>query len=390
MANHNSFIHNIGLNENNSLSHLLETISPDMEDESNIIEESKYYDDTDFKDALQQYNSKISILSLNCQSINAKYDKLKLFLNDVNTLNPISIICVQESWCHDEIDINCFSLPNYTLTNSYRRLTAHGGLIMYVHDNFAFKEINEKLPITHTFTLFESLFVEVWRKSSIYKKYVIGNIYRLPSYISDNIKSFINEFTALLNDLSIRSKSVYLCGDYNIDLLKIHTVEDYSSFFDNVIAFSFVPKITLPTRICDTRSSLIDNIYTNTIDKDHTSGILIRPISDHQMYFSIMNENVTTTKSIQKYIEIEVCSQENMDRFKIEVANTDLYNKLNQDLNTDRNYNYDILSAELQAAKNLHIPRKIRKFNRRKHKKEKWMINDLLLQIVKKNKKYVK
>ena len=78
-----------------------------------------------------------------------------------------------------------------------------------------------------------------------------------------------------------------------------------------------------------------------------------------------------------------------MDRFKIEVANTDLYNKLNQDLNTDPNYNYDILSAELQAAKNLHIPRKIRKFNGRKHKKEKWMTNDLLLQIVKKNKKYV-
>ena len=32
---------------------------------------------------------------------------------------------------------------------------------MYVHDDFAFKEINEKLPITHTSTLFESLFVEV-------------------------------------------------------------------------------------------------------------------------------------------------------------------------------------------------------------------------------------
>ena len=183
---------------------------------------------------------------------------------------------------------------------------------------------------------------------------------------------------------------MYLCRDYNIDLLKIHTVEDYSSFFDNVIVSSFVPKITLPTRICDTRSSLINNNYTNTIDKDHTSGILIGPISDHQMYFSIMNENVTTTKSIQKYIEIEVCSQENMDQFKIEVANTDLYNKLNQDLNTDPNCNYDILSAELQAAKNLHIPRKIKKFNRRKHKKEKWMTNDLLLQIVTKNKKYVK
>ena len=56
----------------------------------------------------------------------------------------------QESWCHDEIDINCFSLPNYTRINSYRRLTAHGGLTMYMHVDFAFKEINEKLPITHT------------------------------------------------------------------------------------------------------------------------------------------------------------------------------------------------------------------------------------------------
>ena len=120
--------------------------------------------------------------------------------------------------------------------------------------------------------------------------------------------------------------------------------------------------MTLPTKICDTRSSLIDNIYTNAIDKDHTSGILIGPIiSDHQMYFNIMNENVTTSKSIQKYFEIEVCSQENMHRFKIEVANTDLYNKLNQDLNTNPNYNYDILSAELQATKNLHIPIKNKK-----------------------------
>ena len=103
---------------------------------------------------------------------------------------------------------------------------------MYAYDDFAFNEINEKLPITYTSTLFKSLFVEVWRKNIIYKKYVIGNIYRLPSYISDDVKSFINELTALLNGLSVRSKSVYLCGDYNIDLLKIHSVEDYSSFFD--------------------------------------------------------------------------------------------------------------------------------------------------------------
>ena len=68
---------------------------------------------------------------------------------------------------------------------------------------------------------------------------------------------------------------------------------NYNMFFDNVISSGFAPKITLPTRICDTSSTLIDNVYTNTIDKKLTSGILIRPISDHQMNFCMLNKNYT-------------------------------------------------------------------------------------------------
>ena len=34
------------------------------------------------------------------------------------------------------------------------------------------------------------------------------------------------------------------------------------------------------TRICDTISTLIDNVYTNVIDKTHISGILLSPLSD--------------------------------------------------------------------------------------------------------------
>ena len=40
--------------------------------------------------------------------------------------------------------------------------------------------------------------------------------------------------------------------------------------------------------------------------------------------------------------------------------------------------------------KKLHIPKKIRKFNKRKHGKEVWMTNDLLTKVVKKNELYVK
>ena len=43
-------------------------------------------------------------------------------------------------------------------------------------------ELNNELPITSTSTLFESLFLEVWQKSFAKQKYIIGNVYRLPSY----------------------------------------------------------------------------------------------------------------------------------------------------------------------------------------------------------------
>ena len=74
-------------------------------------------------------------------------------------------------------------------------------------------------------------------------------------------------------------------------------------------------KITLPTRICDTTSTLIDNVYTNVIDKPHISGILISPISDHQMYFCALNDNTVKNYDKTKYITTENFSENNMKKF---------------------------------------------------------------------------
>ena len=116
--------------------------------------------------------------------------------------------------------------------------------------------------------MFESLFVEVWRKKCIYQNYIIGNIYRLPLYSSNAITTFTNdnEYVDILNIFRNRSKFVYLCGEFNIDLLKLNSSHNYNTFFDNVTSSSFAPKITLPTRICDISSTLIDNVFTNSID----------------------------------------------------------------------------------------------------------------------------
>ena len=62
MANNNSFIHGTGLNKENSLTHLLDVISPEIENEIDLIKSSKYYDDEDFKVKLNSINNGICIV----------------------------------------------------------------------------------------------------------------------------------------------------------------------------------------------------------------------------------------------------------------------------------------------------------------------------------------
>ena len=107
----------------------------------------------------------ISILCLNCQSINAKCDELKLFLADVNIDCPISVICIHKSWVYENVDMSPFLLPNYSLIFENRQFSTHGGRIVYKLDDFAYKDLNKVIIISSTSTLFESQFVEIWRKT---------------------------------------------------------------------------------------------------------------------------------------------------------------------------------------------------------------------------------
>ena len=155
---------------------------------------------------------------------------------------------------------------------------------------------------------------------------------------------------------------------YNIDISKICSNNNYNTFYENVLSRSLAPKITLPTRICNTTSTLIDNIYTNVLDKSHTSGTLIRPLSDHQMYFCVTNENYMKPAIAQKYVEVEIFNVEAIENFKNQIANLKIHDKLDKTLNRDPNHNYETFSTLLQTAKSKHILKHIQKFNKRRHK----------------------
>ena len=107
------------------------------------------------------------------------------------------------------------------------------------------------------------------------------------------------------------------------------------------------------------------------------------------MCFSMINLTCNKSKNATKFIEVEVCSQESINKFVKEIGDANIINKLQKNLNTNPNHNYEILSKHLLSAKLKHIPKKVKKFNKCRHLKEKWMTKELLEEIVTKNKMYV-
>ena len=63
------------------------------------------------------------------------------------------------------------------------------------------------------------------------KKYIIENIYRLPSETVNDLQTLNDEFLETLEILQSIRLQVYLCGDYNINLLKVYKKDQYNIFF---------------------------------------------------------------------------------------------------------------------------------------------------------------
>ena len=383
----NSFMCNAGLTDSNSLTHLINRISPELENEVDLIEQSNYYDDTTFGHTFQS-SMGISMVSLNCQCLNTKkVDALKLFLSSMNSdTSPISCIVVQETWCDSLVDMSFFSLPNYNMVSKPTRISAHGGLIIYIHDSFQYKQID----IIDDSPYFENICIEVWNKYAHFDKFLICDIYKPPSGTTEHLVDFTNKFTQWAAAINEKSKKSYLCGDFNINLLQIQTNQHFNQFYDSLTSIGFIPKITLPTRISETSATLIDNIFTNNIDRAHVSGILSRKFSDHQMIFSLQKCNkCQKLKHNEKYIEVELTSQDNLDKFAAEIKESKICERINNNADADPNANLDILTNIINTAKNNNIPQKVKKFNKRRDKKEPWMTNELLLMVNRKNELYV-
>ena len=223
--------------------------------------------------------------------------------------------------------------------------------------------------------VYESMFVKIHNKSSKFNKYIIGNIYRRPSSTIDELGQFIDEFTTVTQNFQEQHMKSYLCGDYNINLLKIDGLLHCNKFFENITTLGFFPQVTRPTRLSCESNTFIDNIFTNDFCKSHLSGILVTPISDHLMQFcTIIGKKERSSKKYLKYIveKVESLGPLSMNNFKQAIVKSNAYQKLKTDPDANPNNNYELLSAVIMESKANHLPKKTQRFNKYKHiKKEK-------------------
>ena len=272
----NGFVDNLELNALNSLTHLLNT---EDTDELNIIQHSPYYRDDELIKSRMYHNNGLSILSLNCQSLHAKFEYIKLLLDKFSCNNcPLQVICLQETWFTANTDLSPYIIPGYHIISTGRYASNHGGLVIYLSDiwNYEVKTCNTDSQI------WERQIIEISNPStSARNKITIENIYRPPYNLQTNINTFMTEFNSTLLQYHSNSRNAYLCGDYNIDLLKMTSIQMHEDYFDNILSAGYIPTITLPTRLSE-NSTLIDNIFTNNVSNQITAGILDTHISDHQ------------------------------------------------------------------------------------------------------------
>ena len=79
---------------------------------------------------------------------------------------------------------------------------------------------------------------------------------------------FLKYLETCLAKLVKENKELYICGDFNFDLLKIdtdHLSQHFSTYFVVMVSLQ-------PTRVTENTATIIDNIFSNNVQEEIISG----------------------------------------------------------------------------------------------------------------------
>ena len=271
--------------KNNSLDKLFENDNSEIENELKFFKFSDYYDFTSFKNCIKKYKNHFTVLCINIQGLQAKFNELVVILEDLKNDNIIfSAICLQETHLEYDDSIDPFNITGYEGFPQKRIVSSWGGLITYFRNDLDI----EPLSLYKESKIWEGQFFKVTSKNFNYTM-TIGNIYKASrGYNIADMRAFMSETEPIINTLTKGNNELILAGDFNINLLKCDTLELYNEYYEMFLTKGLFPNITLPTRITKNTATLIDQIYSRfskKVNNDNFSGIINSDLSDHYPIF---------------------------------------------------------------------------------------------------------
>ena len=311
--------------------------------EQSLFVSSKYTFLEDLKGVNTEKN--FNILNFNIRSVPAN---LQLFLDVCFHEIPakIDVLTLCESRLDDSI-ANLYKIPGYNMFHQPRSRDG-GGVCVFILDTYL-SHINDSFCFTETYL--ECVGVEVKHPQGLI---LVISVYRPPK---GNLRDFIVKIGNLLDHISTMSyKAIYLCGDWNLDLLKVENSPLIKEFVTIMYSNSFFPTINKPKRVGKTAATIIDNIWSSKIEKNASNHIFVTDLTDHYPIFSQFS--IENSGNVNRFIMKRSFTDRNIDNFVADMNNTDWSNVYDEN---DSNEAYNVFFRKFKTIFDRNFPiKKIR------------------------------
>ena len=266
---------------------------PDIiQNSCNILQNCRSFSTTQLNSFTQDLNEDIfSSYFLNIDGNSTNFDQAAFELSQID--HPFSVIGFAETNTSPSSS-HLYQITDYTsyYQDTYPEKRKGTGVALYLHHTLNAVRVSSLSDTTENL---ESLFINI---TNTVKPITVGVIYRPPN---GNYDCFLTELELIKENLP--QHTVYIMGDFNVDLLSKNTA--VNNFENVVLTSSLSPVISIYTheRIHSKRTC-IDNILTNNQENIIQSGTITNRISDHLpiFQFSIHTTNKSTpTKNVQHY-----------------------------------------------------------------------------------------
>ncbi len=203
-------------------------IDPENNFYNSINSNCEYYTDEQFKCNVSMKGN-LSLIHFNARSLQRNFGKIKDYLKQ---FSRFSVIAVSESWLtyKKEVDVE---LDDYELFTTNRINRNGGGVVLYVNNAFKCKKV--ETMSTSVENIMEMVTVEINIEG--HKNILISCVYRTPGSCPDTFNDKMGD----IYDKNVDKKSIFVCGDFNIDVLNTNEHRKTRDFFDTMYCLSFPP-----------------------------------------------------------------------------------------------------------------------------------------------------